>query len=57
VGGQSCDSSVSEVVESAVMLNSSGFGALVVSMLASGTQDRGFKLGRSHLIFFGHIKS
>jgi hypothetical protein len=29
----------------------SGFGALVVSMLASGTQDRGFKHGRSRRIF------
>jgi hypothetical protein len=26
--------------------NNSGFGGLVVSMLASGTQDRGFKPGR-----------
>ena len=29
----------------------SGFGGLVVSMLASGTQDRGFKPGRSCRIF------
>ena len=28
-----------------------GFGGLVVSMLASGTQDRGFDLGRSRRIF------
>jgi hypothetical protein len=28
-----------------------GFGGLVVSMLASGTQDRGFEPGRSRLIF------
>jgi hypothetical protein len=28
-----------------------GFGGLVVSMLASGTQGRGFKLGRSRWIF------
>jgi hypothetical protein len=33
----------------------SGFGGLVVSMLASGTQVRGFKLGRSRRIFFGRI--
>jgi hypothetical protein len=31
----------------------SGFGGLVVSMLASGTQDHVFKPGRSHLIFQG----
>jgi hypothetical protein len=30
-----------------------GFSGLVVSMLASGTQDRGFKPGRSRLIFTG----
>ena len=29
----------------------SGFGGLVVSMLASGTQDRGFDPGRSRQIF------
>jgi hypothetical protein len=29
----------------------SGFGGLVVSVLASGTQDRGFEPGRSRLIF------
>jgi hypothetical protein len=29
----------------------SGFGGLVVSMLASGTQDRGFEAGRSLRIF------
>jgi hypothetical protein len=29
----------------------SGFGVVVVSMLASGTQDSGFKPGRSRLIF------
>jgi hypothetical protein len=29
----------------------SGFGGLLVSMLASGTQDRGFEPGRSRLIF------
>jgi hypothetical protein len=29
-----------------------GFGGLVVSMLASGTQDRGFTPGRSHRIFW-----
>jgi hypothetical protein len=29
----------------------SGFGGLVVSVLASGTQDWGFKPGRSHRIF------
>jgi hypothetical protein len=28
-----------------------GFGGLLVSMLASGTQDRGFKPGRSRRIF------
>jgi hypothetical protein len=31
----------------------SGFGGLVVSMLASGTQDRGFKADRSRRIFSG----
>src|SRR5215469_12128433 len=31
----------------------SGFGGLVVSMLASGTQDRGFKPGRNRRIFSG----
>jgi hypothetical protein len=31
----------------------SGFGGLVVSMLASGTQVRGFKRGRSRRIFSG----
>jgi hypothetical protein len=32
-------------------IESSGVGGLVVSMLASGTQDRGFALGRSRRIF------
>ena len=32
-------------------LQFSGFGGLVVSMLASGTQDRGFDPGRSRRIF------
>jgi hypothetical protein len=31
--------------------DSSGFGGLVVSMLASGTQDRGFATDRSRRIF------
>jgi hypothetical protein len=31
----------------------SGFGSLVVSMLASSTRVRGFKLGRSRWIFSG----
>jgi hypothetical protein len=31
----------------------SGFGGLVISMLASGTQERGFKPGRSRRIFSG----
>jgi hypothetical protein len=31
----------------------SGFGGLVVSMLASGTQDHGFAPGQSHQIFQG----
>jgi hypothetical protein len=31
----------------------SGFGGLVVSMLASGTQDRGFTPGQSRWIFSG----
>jgi hypothetical protein len=31
----------------------SGFGGLVVSMLAYGTQDRGFEPGRSDRIFQG----
>jgi hypothetical protein len=31
----------------------SGFGGLVVSMLASGTQDRGYEPGRSRRIFQG----
>ena len=34
-----------------VMLLLRGFGGLVVSMLASGTQDRGFDPGRSRRIF------
>ena len=34
-------------------LNSDGFGGLVVSMLASGTQVRGFKPGRSRWNFTG----
>jgi hypothetical protein len=33
----------------------SGFGGLVVSMLASGTQDSGFKHGRSRRIFRAKI--
>jgi hypothetical protein len=32
-------------------IESSGFGGLVVSMLASGTQDRGFAPDRSRRIF------
>ena len=32
-------------------MHTSGFGGLVVSMLASGTQDRGFDPGRSRRIF------
>ena len=32
-------------------VQSSGFGGLVVSVLASGTQDRGFEPGRSRQIF------
>ena len=32
----------------------SGFGGLVVNMLASGTQDRGFDPGRSRRIFPQH---
>ena len=32
-------------------MKTSGFGGLVVSMLASGTQDRGFDPGRSRRIF------
>jgi hypothetical protein len=34
-----------------------GFGGLAVSMLASGTQDRGFAPGRSRPIFFGQKNS
>jgi hypothetical protein len=34
-----------------------GFGGLVVSMLASGTQDRRFAPGQSHRIFFRAKKS
>jgi hypothetical protein len=34
-----------------VGLGNSGFGGLVVNMLASGTQDCGLKPGRSHRIF------
>jgi hypothetical protein len=34
-----------------------GFGGLVVSVLASGTQDRGFKASRSRLIFRAKIHS
>jgi hypothetical protein len=33
-----------------------GFGGLAVSMLASGTQDRGFEPGRSRRIF-RHVKN
>jgi hypothetical protein len=35
------------------MLASGTFGGLVVSMLACGTQDRGFAPGQSRLIFSG----
>ena len=35
------------------MSRDGGFGGLVVSMLASGTQDRGFDPGRSRRIFSG----
>jgi hypothetical protein len=35
----------------------SGFGGLVVSMLVSGTQDRGFAPGRSRRIFSGEKSS
>jgi hypothetical protein len=35
----------------------SGFGGLVVRMLASGTQDRGFKPGRSRRIFWAKKSS
>jgi hypothetical protein len=34
-----------------LLLKKSGFGGLVVSTLASGTQDRGFAPDRSHRIF------
>jgi hypothetical protein len=37
----------------ATIIYKSGFGGLVVSMLASGTQDRGFSPGRSRRIFSG----
>jgi hypothetical protein len=40
-------------VELGLTLNFSGFGGLGVSVLASGTQVRGFKLGRSRRIFKG----
>jgi hypothetical protein len=33
-----------------------GFGGLVISMLASGTPDRGFKPGRSIPSFGGEVK-
>jgi hypothetical protein len=36
-----------------VRCNKSGFGGLGVSVLASGTQVRGFKSGRSRRIFKG----
>jgi hypothetical protein len=36
-----------------LMLFVLGFGGLVVSMLASGSQDRGFEPGRSRRIFSG----
>jgi hypothetical protein len=39
------------------ILCTSGFGGQMVSMLASGTQDRGFKPGQSHRIFSGVKKS
>ena len=41
---------VSEVLLLLLLLLS-GFGGLVVGVLASGTQDRGFKPGRSRRIF------
>jgi hypothetical protein len=34
-----------------------GFGGLVVSMLASGTQDRGFEPGRNRWIFRAKIST
>jgi hypothetical protein len=37
----------------ALPLVKSGFGGLVVSMLASGTQDDGFAPDQSHQIFSG----
>jgi hypothetical protein len=39
--------------ETGVVPRRRGFGGLVVSMLASGTQVRGFAPGRSRRIFFG----
>jgi hypothetical protein len=48
-GNGSWDSSV--CLRVSVGLTSCGFGGLVVSMLASGTQVRGFKPGQSRQIF------
>jgi hypothetical protein len=39
------------VLSYALLISAGGFGGLVVSMLASGTQDRGFEPGRSRRIF------
>jgi hypothetical protein len=41
----------SDLVLLAHTVATSGFGGLVASMLASGTQDRGYEPGRSRRIF------
>jgi hypothetical protein len=45
------DKQTLQVKVKAIPLQASGFGGLVVSMLDSGTQDRGFSPGRSRRIF------
>jgi hypothetical protein len=42
---------VSEVLLLLLLVLLSGFGGLVIGVLASGTQNRGFKPGRSRWIF------
>jgi hypothetical protein len=44
-------SSSDTVITYAILQKFSGFGGLVVSMLASGTQDRGFTPDQSRQIF------
>jgi hypothetical protein len=48
-----CSSILTQPAASQLNIQPSGFGGLAVSMLPSGTQDRGFKPGRSRQIFSG----